>query len=122
VKRLALVLPLIFLVACASFGHWTPETKSVVDGLWDAAKMLCLLANAEKAGTTVDDVAEKCCKTREEIAPWFEAAKAGARAGAVKAGMSEPLTPANAEPQSVRERQEENRRAIRAVPELEQRK
>lgn len=97
-KRLALILPLIFLVSCASFGRSTPDAKSVLDGILDAAKLLCLVANAEKAGSTVDDVADKCCKTREEIAPWFEAAKAGARAGAVRAGMSEPLTPANSMP------------------------
>jgi hypothetical protein len=104
------LLALSMVCGCASFGKWTPDAKSFVDGIWDAAKMLCLLANAEKAGTTVEDVADKCCRTQQEIAPWFDAAKAGARAGAVKAGMVEPLTPGSAEPE------------LKAVPELEQRK
>jgi len=103
------LLALSMACGCSSLGRFTPEAKTVLTTGWEAAKLLCLLANAEKAGTTVDDVADKCCRTREEIAPWFEAAKAGARAGAVRAGMSEPLTPANAEP-------------LKPVPELEQRK
>jgi len=103
------LLALSMACGCASFGRFTPEAKSVLTTIWDAAKVLCLIAHAEQAGSTVDAVADKCCQTQQEIAPWFEAAKAGARAGAVKAGMSEPLTPANAEP-------------LKSVPELEERK
>lgn len=94
--RFWLAFPLVLAFGCASFGKFTPEAKTVLDGIWDAAKLLCLIANAEKTGASVDDIKDQCCRTQEEISPWFEAAKAGARAGAVKAGMSEPLTPENA--------------------------
>jgi hypothetical protein len=102
-RRLALILPLIFLVGCS-----LQQAKTALSVLEQAAQLLCVGAKAEQVGVSPEEIREKVCQTHEELAPFLDAALVAQRAGAVKAGMA-PLTPANSMP-------------LKAVPELEQRK
>jgi hypothetical protein len=99
---------LALAMAMSGCSLFTP--KNVLSVLDEAARLLCIQATAEKAGVSAEQVRDTACKTEADWRPFLEAARAGARAGAVKAGMSEPLTPANAEP------------SLKPVQELEQRK
>jgi hypothetical protein len=94
-----LLLVSFFLGGCSSFLHFNDGAKTVIRTLEDAAKLLCLAANAEKAGVTVDELASDACQKEEEWRPFVDHVIAAERAGAVQVGLRrEPLTPENATP------------------------
>lgn len=91
-KTGTVALVLLFVVGCSIF---TPKVARTA--LEEAARLLCVDAEADHTGVSAEDIRDAACQTREAWLPFLEAAIAAKRAGAVKAGMAPgPLTPENA--------------------------
>ena len=81
---------LVFLViftGCATFGQLTPGAKTATKGISQVAHMLCMMAQAERAGISPAQVAEALCDTEEKVHPWIAPALGAQRAGAIQAGL-----------------------------------